>query len=234
MRARQRHLNPGHFGAAIALDARFGFSQANGSAVSTWEDRTNNNKDASQATAANQPSYTSNGLNGSPVVTFSGANVPNEDYLDVASITVNQPITVVAVWRANGLQNYLMDGTVSTGRVIIGLGLSTGATGKVEAYSGGAPTIIDTVSMTGSDSITSTLFDTTNSQIWRDGVSRVTGTLGNTNIGSLRLGERYANFGNVTQLNGFIGSFTALSTSSSSIRKRIEHSYGYSFKLACS
>jgi len=83
--------------AAIALDARFGFSQANGSAVSTWEDRTNNNKDASQATAANQPSYTSNGLNGSPVVTFDGANTPNQDFLEVASITVNQPITVITI-----------------------------------------------------------------------------------------------------------------------------------------
>ena len=234
MRGRQRHFNPGGFGAAIALDARFGFSQANGSAVSTWEDRTNNNKDASQATAANQPSYTSNGLNGSPVVTFDGANTPNQDFLEVASITVNQPITVVAVWRANGLQNYLMDGTVSTGRVIIGLGLSTGATGKVEAYSGGAPTILDTVSMTGSSSITSTLFDTTNSQIWRDGVSRVSGTLGNTNISSIRLGNRYTNVGNGDQLNGYIGSFAALSSSSTAVRKRLEHSYAYAFRLACS
>jgi len=234
MRGRHRHFNPGGFGAAIALDARFGFSQANGSAVSTWEDRTNNNKDASQATAANQPSYTSNGLNGSPVVTFDGANTPNQDFLEVASITVNQPITVVAVWRANGLQNYLMDGTVSTGRVIIGLGLSTGATGKVEAYSGGAPTILDTVSMTGSSSITSTLFDTTNSQIWRDGVSRVSGTLGNSGITSIRLGNRYTNVGNGDQLNGYIGSFAALSSSSTAVRKRLEHSYAYAFRLACS
>jgi hypothetical protein len=232
MRARQRHLNPGHFGAAIALDARFGFSQANGSAVSTWEDRTNNNKDASQATAANQPVYTSSGLNGNPVVTFDGANPPNADFLNVSSITVNQPNFVISVWRANGGSNYLFD-AISGNRVIIGLDLSIGSgTGKLASFAG--TVLEDSIDSSGSEMIATALYNSTSSQIWKNGVSRVSGNANTNNIGSIKLGERFANFNNVSQLNGYIGAFTAISSSSNPIRKRIEHSYGFSFKLACS
>jgi hypothetical protein len=232
MRARQRHLNPGHFGAAIALDARFGFSQANGSAVSTWEDRTTNNKDASQATAANQPVYTSSGLNGNPVVTFDGANPPNADFLNVSSITVNQPSFVISVWRANGKANYLFD-AISGNRVIIGLDLSIGSgTGKLASFAG--TVLEDSIDSSGSEMIATALYNSTSSQIWKNGVSRVSGNANTNNIGSIKLGERFANFNNVSQLNGYIGAFTAISSSSDPIRKRIEHSYGFSFKLACS
>jgi hypothetical protein len=234
MRARQRHLNPGHFGAAIALDARFGFSQADGTAVSTWEDRTNNNNDASQATAANQPTYTSNGLNGNPVVTFPGTASPNQDYLDVASITVNQPITIVSVFRANGANNYLFDATSNTSRVIIGYNLVSSTSGRLAVLSGGASSLVDTVTSNGSVQIVSSVIDTSSSGLWRNGVSRASGTLGSNNIASIRLGERHANVGNATQLNGYIATYTALSVSSDPIRKRIEHSYGYAYKLPCS
>lgn len=234
MRARQRHFNPGHFGAAIALDARFGFSQADGTAVSTWEDRTNNNKDAVQATAANQPTYTSNGLNGNPVVTFPGTSTPNQDYLDVASITVNQPITIVSVYRANGGNNYLFDATSNTSRVIIGYNLVSSTASRLAVLAGGASSLLDAATSTGSVQIVASVIDTTNSGLWRNGVSRASGTLGSNNIASIRLGERYVNFGNVSQLNGYIAAYTALSVSSTPIRKRIEHAYGYAFKLPCS
>ncbi len=165
-------------------------------------------------------------------MTFSGASTPNQDYLDVASITVNQPITIVAVWRANGNANYMFD-AVSGDRVIIGLGLTTGASGRAEVSAGGATVVADSVSSTGFGNITSALINTTASELWRNGVSRASGTVGSNNIGSIRLGERISNLSG-TQLNGYLGSFTALSTSSSSIRKRIEHSFGFVWKLACS
>lgn len=234
MRARQRHLNPGHFGAAIALDARFGFSQANGSAVSTWEDRTNNNKDASQATAANQPVYTSSGLNGNPVVTFDGANPPNADFLSVSSISVSQPILTISVWRGNGGANYLFD-AVSGNRVTLAFDLRDGLnTGQLSIYAGASSTLQDDINSSGAAIITTGLFNSSSSQIWKDGVSRVSGTVSTNAMASLKLGERFSNFNNVSQLNGYIGAFTAISSSSNPIRKRIQHSYGYSFKLACS
>lgn len=52
----------------------------NGSTVSAWADQSGNGNDAVQATAANQPLYVANQLNGEPVIRFDGSN----DYLIIA------------------------------------------------------------------------------------------------------------------------------------------------------
>ncbi|MEM7537240.1 MAG: VCBS repeat-containing protein, partial [Chloroflexota bacterium] len=49
-----------------------------GVSVSVWADQSGNGKDASQATAGNQPTYVVGGVNGRPVVRFDGT----DDYLD--------------------------------------------------------------------------------------------------------------------------------------------------------
>lgn len=73
MRARHRHFNPRFAGAGIALDSRYGFSQSDGTAVSTWTSRTGSNN-ATQSTATNQPTYETNEQGGQPTVRFDGAN----------------------------------------------------------------------------------------------------------------------------------------------------------------
>jgi hypothetical protein len=45
-----------------------------GTTASQWSDISGNNRHATQATKANQPTYTPNGLNGKPVLTFDGVN----------------------------------------------------------------------------------------------------------------------------------------------------------------
>ena len=45
----------------------------NGSTVSQWNDKSGNARHVSQAAAARQPTYTANGLNGKPVLTFNAA-----------------------------------------------------------------------------------------------------------------------------------------------------------------
>jgi hypothetical protein len=98
MRARHRHFSPAHAGATIALDSRYGFSQADGSAVSTWEDRSTTNNDATQATPANQPTYETNEVGGQPAVRFDGA----DDFLSYATSVFNftDGATVIAVVKA--------------------------------------------------------------------------------------------------------------------------------------
>jgi hypothetical protein len=81
MRARQRHLNPAHAGAGIVLDSRF-INQADGSSVITWTDRSPNGRNATQSTAASQPTFETNELNGNPVVSFDGSN----DILSLTSV----------------------------------------------------------------------------------------------------------------------------------------------------
>lgn len=55
-------------------------SLANGAAVSAWNDVSGNHHNASQATAANQPTFQTNQINGLPVVRFDG----NNDFFDDA------------------------------------------------------------------------------------------------------------------------------------------------------
>jgi hypothetical protein len=68
---------PSNLGSALALwlDAEDAASiTLNGSTVSQWNDKSGNARHVSQATAANQPTRTLNGLNGKPVLTFDGAD----------------------------------------------------------------------------------------------------------------------------------------------------------------
>jgi hypothetical protein len=60
-------------GLALWLDAADASTiTLNGSTVSQWNDKSGNNRHASQATAANQPTYSATGLNGKPTLTFDG------------------------------------------------------------------------------------------------------------------------------------------------------------------
>jgi hypothetical protein len=62
-------------GLALWLDAADANTiTLNGSTVSQWNDKSGNNRHASQATAANQPTYTPSGLNGKPTLTFDGSS----------------------------------------------------------------------------------------------------------------------------------------------------------------
>ncbi|OBQ32885.1 MAG: hypothetical protein AN487_21545, partial [Anabaena sp. CRKS33] len=68
---------PSNLGSALALwlDAEDAASiTLNGSTVSQWNDKSGNARNVSQATAANQPTLTTSGLNGKPVLTFDGAD----------------------------------------------------------------------------------------------------------------------------------------------------------------
>jgi hypothetical protein len=88
---------PSDLGSALALwlDAEDAASiTLNESTVSQWNDKSGNNRHASQATAANQPTYTLNGLNGKPVLTFDGVN----DFF-----TMTSPVNAAALPSASCL-----------------------------------------------------------------------------------------------------------------------------------
>jgi len=73
----------------------------NGSTVSQWNDKSGNGRNATQATAANQPTYTASGLNGKPVFTFDGIN----DYLTHNLFPTNLTainLFIVAKWTTTG------------------------------------------------------------------------------------------------------------------------------------
>jgi hypothetical protein len=70
----------------------------NGTAIAIWSDKSGNGWNATQGTASLQPKIfydATNGFNGKPILKFDAVN----DYLETASLTLNQPRTdfVVAV-----------------------------------------------------------------------------------------------------------------------------------------
>jgi hypothetical protein len=92
---------PGNISTALWLDANDASTiTLNGSTVSQWRDKSGNNRHASQATVANQPTYTANGLNGKSVVTFDGVN----DLMSLSSPYISSSgISSIAVLRLSNV-----------------------------------------------------------------------------------------------------------------------------------
>ena len=93
-------------GCASGFDGRLGVLLSGTDSVATWEDRSGNGLDVTQATEANQPARVPADLNGLPVVRFDGVNdylireaVPGSDLFD------NNADTVFIVQKQSGAKN---------------------------------------------------------------------------------------------------------------------------------
>jgi hypothetical protein len=76
---------PSNIATSLWLDAADSSTiTLNGSSVSGWSDKSGNGRNASQATALQQPTYTSNAQNGYGIISFDGSN----DNLDISSTTL--------------------------------------------------------------------------------------------------------------------------------------------------
>ena len=246
MRARQRHINPGNAGASAAYDSRFGFSVADGTAISTWKDRTSNNNNASQATAANQPTYETNEVNGQPAIKFDGSN----DLMTFARFDATAAWTMAVVYRTTGSATYqgvivvrqsstnfdrmtlLINNNTDYGPLLIGSNINGTNCGKGGGVREGVWRIVF-AEWVGGGTNGSTFY-----RAYDDG-SEI--TLSNTSVGAINANldsvigaststSAYNNF-----WNGFMASVAfGFAMPSAALRKRLTHASGYSFKIACS
>lgn len=92
MHRRARHLKGTSIGCNLQLDARY-LTDSDGTALSSWADRSANGYSAAQATSTKQPQVRtgSNGINGSTAVNFDGT----DDGLQISSFTNNSDMYVV-------------------------------------------------------------------------------------------------------------------------------------------
>ena len=103
----QKLWRPDELGAFLALwlDAEDAASiTLNGSTVSQWNDKSGNARHVSQATAASQPTYTLNGLNGKPVLTFDGI----DDFMSVPDF--NNAVSLALIGSGGGAAAALISG----------------------------------------------------------------------------------------------------------------------------
>lgn len=228
---RHRHLNAAHANGAMALDARFLTGLADNTALSSWTNRTGSNHPA-QGTGANQPKWRASVLNGQPAVQFDGAASPNQDYLSLASFAVSQPFSVIALWISSGKASYLFDGDSATSRTITGYTLSSGSSfGYLGMFAG---TVLEEVVDTANAWVlVDSYFNGGSSTQRRNGAQTASGNANTNNMASLRIGERYANISNATQINGYIAAFAILRSPSLALRKRVQHAIALSWKRSC-
>jgi hypothetical protein len=236
MRARQRHLNPKAAGARIVLDSRY-ITQSDNTAVSSWADRSGNGYDAAQATSSKQPTFQTNEIGGNGSVRFDGTN----DSLQAASVTLPCYILVIVVqsstrtganlkfWYEHGPDINTSDGCFFNGTY-------AGAWGYVRTNLHYGPDNDQTDWIGNGWSIASHTYDGVGT-IYKNG-AYITNA---TKAGTARANTDYTNSLNIASrnqaslfLNGDIGQIVIVPVGSSSLRKRLESSAAYSFKIACS
>ena len=176
-------------------------------AVSQWNDKSGNNNHATQATTAKKPTFTADGLNGKPSITFDGSN----DSFAVTSLNISQSYTFfIAAKRVSGssTKQYLFDGiTNNSNRSLVALNKD----GKIQMW---ASSWANSNFNTPSDSfIISAVFNSSSSSLSLNGTS-----VGALNTGAyslsngIRIGGNYVD--SADYLKGSIAEFFVLDETS--------------------
>ena len=185
---------PAELGASLALWLDADDAETitlNGSTVSQWDDKSGNDRHASQATAANQPNYTASGLNGKPVLTFNGS----PDSLNFQGVHDAQ-WSLAVVGQASGSNQAFIQfgGTNQFGSLFLEAGAYRAR--PVGSISASAPfTPAEQVIITAT-------YDVATTDIWKNGTIGTQGAMGgvSSNASSV-LGSLH----NIYNLNGFMG-----------------------------
>lgn len=179
------------------FDANKILGLSDGDSVSLWEDLSDNGYDLTQSTPSLQPTFKTKIVNGKNVVRFSSDDMTN------ASISLTQPFTVLFVWSiSSGTGNQYSFS--SLGAVNCGIyRRDSGGSYQVALYAGGLlNAYIGGASF--SHTITTGVFNSATSKVYKNGSLEITGNGGTVNINGIRLG---ASSGGSLDLNGDIAEF---------------------------
>lgn len=224
MHRRARHLTGRCAGAPFHYDARR-LDLTDGTAIQTLTDIAGTNN-ATQATLANRPLFKTNILNGNPVVRFDGSN----DYFSLTTaLDITGEWSNISVYKKTSFMplfvnsvNYVPYVSFSFNTMMYNCAGNNKAF-EVSGYD--ATSFVIVTSYTDSSSLY---------QVYRNGISQ---TVSSSNFGMPNnlcqiLGARIASG---TYADGDVGAAVHIpGTLGSSLRKRFEHSIGFSFKVACS
>lgn len=132
----QKLWRPNTLGASLGLwlDAEDTASVIlNGATVSQWSDKSGNGRNATQATGANQPTYTAAGLSGRPVLTFNGTT--NSMPVDLSFVAgTSYSVSAVFARSSTKTNNWIIGGNTALSNRQLLVGWSTNATFSYAQY----------------------------------------------------------------------------------------------------
>lgn len=225
MHRRARHLTGRAAGASYHYDARW-LSLSDGTGVGTWTDLSGSNN-ATQATSANQPTFKTNILNGNPILRFDGTN---DQFSLTSTVAIAGEYSAIVLFNTSSsfLTASKIDGEVPYTNLYTGGRLYSTAVNRYwESLLSAATFSIITSYTNGSDSASPVY------QIYQNSVQLSTSNAAYTISGSMNgIGYRSSDG---LRANGDLAAMIHIpGTLASSIRKRFEHSMGFSFKISCS
>jgi hypothetical protein len=167
----------------------------NGSTVSQWNDKSGNSRNATQATATNQPTYTASWLNAKPALTFDGVN----DFLSFQGVHDAQWSIAITARALSDRRGFVQFGGLNQFGNLFVEGFYTArpanTTGATAPFTAGENVVLTTT------------YGATQTDIWKNGVigtpSAASGVASNAN-------SRIGILGTFFPLDGQIGEIIAL------------------------
>ena len=245
MRARHRHFNPRSAGSSLVLDSRY-IQQTDDTAINNWSDRSGNENNASQATAANQPRFRTNIQGGNPTVRFDGSN----DFLSIADSNSLDASTWISMHIGYSIRSSRTVGTLAVKRLNDGVtynyGIYSSSLTTTPAWgerSTDAYATLTNLEVIGTHYIFNYQYKKNSFSSYRNGLLQTTSSIVNGNV-DLIPNNAALQIGNGPQAGGNPNIWPAAvdinylyvltSEINSSLRRRLEHASAYSFKIACS
>lgn len=216
----------------MAFDSRYGFSQSDNTAVSTWSGRSGTTISATQSSASNQPTYQTNEIGGQPVISFDGAN---DTLIHTANNNANCVWMVVAKIRSlqSSFKGFAAAGpNNSDGTMILSRTNLSGGSGPWGTYVSGSFGVGSNTIPTNNVAYIFSMVDNGGS----GGSFFLNGASDGSYVGNARGQSTKHIGGNLTdgQITASdIGNVTLMPDITTPLRKRLEHSAAYSFKIAC-
>jgi len=234
MRARQRHFKYRSIAPRAAYDARYISGLSDGAAVSSWSDLSGNGFTATQGTTARQPTYKTAAIGGSPSVRFDGAG----DNL-AHSITNNATHTSFVVLNRlasqTGARGIYQVGTVgATGDMVLLLRSDT--TDKWCTYTTNFAYANTTIGISAPCILSSNDNAGSGGAFFFGGNADGTWTGNGVAQGINHIGGYYTVSPAIDQTSNIdIGALMMTSaTLANPLRKRVQNSLAYAFKISCS
>jgi hypothetical protein len=243
MRARQRHFNPGHSGAKLALDSRFISGLSNGSAITTWSDRSGQANDATQSNSSFRPTFQTNVQGGNPATRYNGTN----QRFDASTIDARTFIVVFATNTTTALYRTFYgiksNAAVQVDALYIQFSTPTRAPTFARATTADSTGAIDFTTVHAQvTNLVGSIFtgkrSATSMTSWVIGAYEKTDSTSNALItadGPSVIGAGYFNNAITDFYPGDIFMMALYDTEAEKpLIKRLEHSAAFSFKIACS